>query len=124
MTVEQMLAGIKARPEFQRAGMVLVHNGVVRNCTRDGRPVTGLRVRVDRGRLEEVLRQHRALPGIVDIQVWIDADRDLAVGEDVMLLAVAGDIRENVIAALACTLEAIKTSVTSKTEFLSPEPAG
>jgi molybdopterin synthase catalytic subunit len=34
-----------------------------------------------------------------------------------MLLVVAGDIRENVIAVLNDTLNAIKTSATSKTEF-------
>jgi len=34
-----------------------------------------------------------------------------------MLLVVAGDIRENVISTLRDTLNAIKTTVTSKTEF-------
>ena len=47
----------------------------------------------------------------------IAADRDLAVGDDVMLLAVAGDIRENVIETLRDTLNAIKTTVTAKTEY-------
>jgi hypothetical protein len=35
----------------------------------------------------------------------------------VMMLVVAGDIRENVIAALTDTLNAIKHTVTTKTEF-------
>jgi molybdopterin synthase catalytic subunit len=39
------------------------------------------------------------------------------VGDDVMLLLVAGDIRENVIPVLYDTLNAIKTTVTEKTEF-------
>ena len=34
-----------------------------------------------------------------------------------MVLVVAGDVRENVIAALEETLNTIKTTVTSKTEF-------
>jgi molybdopterin synthase catalytic subunit len=37
-----------------------------------------------------------------------------------MLLVVAGDIRENVITVLQDTLNAIKTTVTSKTEFFMP----
>jgi molybdopterin synthase catalytic subunit len=41
----------------------------------------------------------------------------LAVGEDVMLLVVAGDVRENVIAVLRDTLDAIKSEVTRKTEY-------
>jgi molybdopterin synthase catalytic subunit len=41
------------------------------------------------------------------------------VGDDVMLLAVAGDIRENVTAALSDALNAIKSTVTAKTEYFS-----
>ena len=36
-----------------------------------------------------------------------------------MLLVVAGDIRENVIATLADTLNAIKSTVTQKTEYFT-----
>ena len=54
--------------------------------------------------------------GIVDIQVAIAADRYLSVGDDVMMLVVAGDVGENVIAVLKETLDAIKTTVTRKTE--------
>ena len=49
----------------------------------------------------------------------IAADADLCIGDDVMMLVVAGDIRENVIDALTDTLNAIKTTVTAKTEFFS-----
>ncbi len=117
MHIERLVAAIKNRPDYSQVGMILCHNGVVRGTARDGRRVTGLRVAVDRERLAQVLEAQRCRPGIVDIQVEIAADRDLAVGEDVMLLAVAGDIRETVIAVLADTLNAIKTTVTAKTEF-------
>jgi molybdopterin synthase catalytic subunit len=122
MEIETIVSRIKSRPDFDRAGMLLVHNGVVRNCARDGRRVTGLTVKVDHQRLADVLRVHRALPGIVDIQVSIEEGRFLAVGEDVMVLAVAGDIRENVIAVLSRTLDAIKSTVTTKTEFFASSP--
>ena len=36
-----------------------------------------------------------------------------------MMLVVAGDIRENVLATLTDTLNEIKSSVTSKTEFFT-----
>lgn len=117
MDINEMMASIKANPDYGKAGMVLYHNGIVRNTSRDGRPVTGLRVRVDRQKLKEVVEKYRQRPGIVDIRVEIAADRDLQVGDDVMLLAVAGNIRENVIATLSETLNAIKATVTGKTEF-------
>jgi len=117
MNADNLIAKIKNHPDYALAGMILCHNGVVRGTSRDGRSVTGLRVAVDRERLEQVLAEQRSRPGIVDIQIEIAADRDLSVGEDVMLLVVAGDIRENVIAVLSDTLNAIKSTVTAKTEF-------
>ena len=48
---------------------------------------------------------------------WIAEDRDLSLGDDVMLLLVAGDIRDRVIPVLTDTLNAIKSTVTAKTEF-------
>jgi len=117
MDINALMAKIKAHPEYDKVGMVLYHNGVVRESSRDGRPVNGLRVKVDPQKLEAVLTKYRQRTGIVDIQVDIAADRDLKVGDDVMFLAVAGDIRENVLDTLRDTLNAIKLTVTEKTEF-------
>ena len=102
MDLMRLINTIKHHPEYDRVGMILCHNGVVRETSRDGRSVTGLRIRVDHEKL---------------ILVEIAADRDLAVGEDVMLLVVAGDIRENVIMTLTDTLNAIKSQVTEKIQF-------
>jgi molybdopterin synthase catalytic subunit len=74
-------------------------------------------VAVDHRKLAKVIAEQKQRPGIVEILVEIFAERDLAVGDDVMYLVVAGDIRENVIAVLQDTLNAIKTTVTSKTEY-------
>ena len=119
MDINTLLQEIKSHPDFDQAGMVLCHNGVVRATSRDGRKVKGLRVAVDYQKLQQVLRQQKQKTGILDIRVEIAADRDLCVGDDVMLLLVAGDIRENVIAVLTETLNLIKSSVTQKTEYLS-----
>ncbi len=116
MNLQALVEEIRTHPDFARAGMILVHNGVVRGTSRDGRRVRSLRVAVDRERLAEILERQRRRPGILDVRVEIAEGRDLAVGEDVMLLAVAGDVREHVIAALAETLELIKTTVTHKIE--------
>ena len=117
MNAAAMLESVKSHPDFNGAGMVLCHNGVVRATSRDGRQVSGLRVKVDHDRLSTILQRARQTPGILDVQVEIAEDRHLTVGDDVMLLMVAGDIRENVIRTLEDTLNAIKATVTSKTEY-------
>jgi molybdopterin synthase catalytic subunit len=117
MDIAAMIAETRRHPDFSKAGMLLAHNGVVRETSRDGRRVKGLRVGVNHRRLEQILAEQRRRPGIVDIRVAIAEDRDLAVGDDVMVLIVAGDIRENVIAVLSDALNLIKTTVTAKTEY-------
>ena len=116
MNIQRLIDQIKAHPNADKIGMILCHNGIVRGTSREGRPVSGLEISVDAAKLADVLETHRKMPGIIDIQVEIAADRPLAVGDDVMALVVGGDIRENVIAALSATLNTIKSEVTSKNQ--------
>lgn len=119
MRLEQVIEKIKQHPDYHQAGMILAHNGVVRQTSRDGRQVSGLRVAVDRNKLNSILARKKETPGIIEILVEIFDEQDLAVGDDVMFLVVAGDIRETVIATLKETLDEIKTTVTQKTEFFT-----
>ena len=117
MKLTDLIDAIKKHPNYERVGMILCHNGVVRRTSRDGRNVSGLRITVDHKKLKQIIETNKKKPGIIDIQVEIMENKDLAVGEDVMFLVVAGDIRENVIAALKDTLDTIKSSVTEKIQF-------
>ncbi len=119
MDLPAMINQMKNHPDFSKAGMVLYHNGVVRATSRDGREVTGLEVKVDEAKLNEILDQARSMQGIIEVLVHINSDKPLMVGDDVMFLAVAGDIRENVIDALSRTLNRIKSEATSKTQVFA-----
>jgi molybdopterin synthase catalytic subunit len=117
INISEMIEKVKQHPDYHKAGMILCHNGVVRNTSRDGRRVSGLRVKADHDALKKIIDEQKKRPGIIEILVQINEDKDLAVGDDVMGLVVAGDIRENVIASLSDTLNAVKSTVTQKTEF-------
>jgi molybdopterin synthase catalytic subunit len=112
-----MIDTIKKHPDYHRIGMILCHNGIVRGTSRDGRQVSGLTIVVDHKKLHQVINTYKQQPGIIEILVEIADNRRLSVGEDAMLLVVAGDVRENVIVVLNDTLNAVKTSVTQKKEF-------
>ncbi|MDY6906185.1 MAG: molybdenum cofactor biosynthesis protein MoaE [Thermodesulfobacteriota bacterium] len=117
MDMAALVKKVKQRPDFGRAGMVLCHNGVVRGTTADGKQkVTALTVQVDHDQLAQVIAEHKEMPGIIDIQAEIAEDRQLNVGDDIMLVVVAGDVRTNVIPAMASLIDAIKSRVTSKTQ--------
>ncbi|MFN2353914.1 MAG: molybdenum cofactor biosynthesis protein MoaE [Desulfopila sp.] len=115
--LNELVEEIKQHPEYYKAGMILCHNGVVRQTSRDGRAVSGLTVAVDRHRLEEIVHAQKKRQGIVEILVEINEGEDLAIGDDVMFIVVAGDIRETVLSVLSDTLDQIKSTVTRKTEF-------
>ncbi|WP_456433990.1 molybdenum cofactor biosynthesis protein MoaE [Thermosulfuriphilus sp.] len=106
---------MKSFPNIHQAGMILVHNGIVRASSRDGRSVVAVRVKVNREPLARLLEAARRRPGIVAVEAEI-REGELTVGEDLMYLVIAGDFRENVISCLAELLEAIKTEVTEKEE--------
>ena len=100
-----------------KAGMILIHNGVVREYSRDGTPCSGLEIQVDYEKLQEIMDEARGLPGVYAAEVEI-RDGVLEKGDDVMLLGIAGDFRENVISALSHCLNRIKKEVTTKKEAL------
>jgi molybdopterin synthase catalytic subunit len=116
MTLQEMVDAIKKRSDFDRVGMVACHNGVVRATSRDGRNVRGLEIEADRDRLETILLEMNGREGIVEVAVHL-FEGYRKVGEDVMFVAVAGDIREHVFPVLEETVERIKKEVTRKKEF-------
>jgi molybdopterin synthase catalytic subunit len=115
MNVAEMVEKIKVHPAYAQVGMILCHVGVVRSTSRDGREVSGLDLTADYEVLEKILAEQKARPGIVEILVEI-AEGPLTVGDEVMILVVAGDLRDRVIPVLEDTLNAIKKEVTHKTE--------
>ena len=115
MNLSKLVEQVKKHPDFDKAGMILCHNGVVRASSRDGRPVSEVTVRVDRGRLETILAEIKAMTGIVEVLAHVN-EGTLKVGEDVMYVVVAGDFRENVFDAMIAAVNRIKADVTSKQE--------
>ncbi len=117
MNMNRLIHRIKNHPDYFKVGMILGHNGVVRSTSRDGRKISGLKIIVDHDKLQKLIEMNKKRPGIIEILVEIAENKNLAVGDDVMFLVVAGDIRDHVIPVLNDTLNSIKTTVTSKTEF-------
>lgn len=116
MDFQKMIDQVKSRPDAGQAGMILCHNGVVRETSADGRKISGLTVKVDQARLDQAVERHKQMPGIIEILVELAGERPLKVGDNIMALVVAGDVRGNVFAAMQSLLDEIKTVVVSKTE--------
>ncbi len=117
-TLYDLVEKIKREMDPAKVGMIVCHNGVVRGTSREGEPAERLDIEMDREAWETVLKDMRAQPGIAAVEAHLFTGRRL-VGEDVMLVAVAGDIRENVFPVLENTVNRLKKEAVRKKEKLS-----
>ena len=115
MTLGEMVARIKKHPRICEAGMILCHNGIVRGTSRDGRKVKKIKVEVDQEALTNIVSEIKSRPGIIEVLAEIN-EGTLKVGEDIMLVVVAGDIRERVFPTLQDLVQQIKQRITEKEE--------
>ncbi len=117
ISMDRLIAGVKAHPEISKAGMILCHNGIVRASDRSGaRKVQALRVVVDRAAIEQIRLWAESLPGIVAVAIEA-LEGEFQVGDDLLYVVVAGDIRENVFAVTREVVERIKAGGVRKTEL-------
>ena len=127
-SVDAWLREAKADSSAPACGMYLTHNGVVRATPkaevargRDrwrGARATRWAAWCSASMLRKVqaaIEATRAMPGIGYVRVWL-ASGELAVGDDIMLVLIGGDIRPHVVDALQSLVGTIKNECVSEVE--------
>jgi molybdopterin synthase catalytic subunit len=115
MDINGMIMKLRQHPESGKIGMIASHVGLVRAISRKGDAVAGMEVAFDHGRIKSIVEDARKLTGI--IEVLVDTNEGwLKVGDEIMAVAVAGDIRENVFPALIQTVDRLKAEASKKKE--------
>jgi molybdopterin synthase catalytic subunit len=120
MDISQAIAELKRRPGFaDHVGMILVHNGVVRNWSRKNHEIViALEVRPDRDKIEALRQEYLQKPGIFAIVIEAGEGR-FQPGDDLLFIIVAGDIRENIKPVLAELLDRVKAEAITKKEIIA-----
>lgn len=116
MDINKMIGKIRSDTESEKIGMIATHLGIVRGNSLDGRKVSGIEVVYDHKILDEIIKNSRSLPGIVDVIVEVN-EGTLKVGDTIMFVAVGGDIRDHVFPVLINTIDRIKKEAGRKKEF-------
>ena len=116
MNLSDMIKKVKKHPEYHKAGMILCHNGVVRETSRDGKRISHLMVKANMEKLAEIVAEMKKRPGIIEVLAYVNEGK-LLPGDDIMLVMVAGDFRENVFPVLKDAVDVIKRDVTRKVEM-------
>jgi molybdopterin synthase catalytic subunit len=115
--LDTWLKEVKETADPASLGMILVHDGVVRGTSKTGERIQGMRLSYDKEKLETVVSELRTREGIVDIRVWINSG-ELKVGDDIMLVMVAGRFRTDILPIFVELLTAIKIEIVQEREIL------
>lgn len=123
-SVDAWLREAKASPKASKIGMYLVHNGVVRADARarvrDGdenaMPVRGMRFSHDRAKVDQAIEETLRLPGIYYVRAWLN-EGVLAIGDDIMVVLVGGDIRPHAVDALQYLVGRLKGECVEEQEI-------
>ncbi len=119
MDISKRIAEMKKQPGFQdNVGMILIHNGIVRNWSRkDKNKVKALEVTPDLAKIETLRQEFLQRDGIFDIVIEAKTG-EFQPGEDLLFIIVAGDIRENIKPVLAELLDRVKAEAIAKREII------
>ncbi|MGD9475612.1 MAG: molybdenum cofactor biosynthesis protein MoaE [Eubacteriaceae bacterium] len=122
-SVDEWLKAAKKDESALQEGMYLVHNGTVRQTPKaqvrqgldDGSKVKGMHFSYDQEKVEAAIRKTFELDGIFHVRVWLNQG-ELALGDDIMLVLIGGDIRPHVIDGLQFLVETIKSTCVTEIE--------
>jgi molybdopterin synthase catalytic subunit len=117
MIIDDWMREIKENSPPDELGMILVHNGIVRATSKEGKPVKGMTLDHDDALLQSILEEYRSKAGIVGIKVWLNGGR-LSIGDDIMIVLVAGRYRTDVLPVFEALIRDIKTRVVREEESL------
>jgi molybdopterin synthase catalytic subunit len=110
-SMAQMLAGVRARPDFSRIGGITLFVGIARGNSLKGEKVEKLELEAYEEKADEVLTKIceilKKKPGIVDVQIHHMLG-EFNVGEDLVYVMVAGSHRKQVFPVLEEAVERYK----------------
>lgn len=117
-SMDEWLSQAKQQANAAQCGMYLFHNGTVRetpkakvretgDCEAANKTVDTLYFSYDAQKVAEAIRRAQQMPGIFYVRVWLN-EGTLAIGDDIMLVLIGGDIRPRVVDALQALVGEIK----------------
>lgn len=115
MNIQDMIENVKRHPDADRIGMITSHLGIVRGHSRDGQGVLAVQVAYEREQIDKIINEMKVKTGIIEVLVQANEGR-VELGDELLAVVVAGDLRENVFPVLIETVNRIKASACRKKE--------
>ncbi len=115
MDEREILRKVEKRSKPENLGMVILHKGIVRGTSREGEKVKGMELFFNKEKLKRLIKEAESREGIEAVEVWINQGK-LKVGDTIMLVAVGGRFRKDVLPVLEWLVGKIKEEVVVERE--------
>jgi len=115
MNIQDMIEKVKSHPQADKIGMITSHLGIVRGHSRDGKTVLAVQVAYERKQIDKIINEMKGKTGIIEVLVQVNDGR-VELGDELLAVVVAGDLREHVFPVLIETVNRIKASACRKME--------
>ncbi len=113
--LEKFIKELRKKCPKKELGMILTHIGIVRGTSKDGSAVEEMRVDFSEVKLKALINDYEKREGICGIKVWINKGL-LKVGDPIMVVAIAGRFRKDVLPCFEELLTCIKNEVVKEEE--------
>lgn len=111
LSIEKLIADMKSKPDFRKAGAIAIFIGVVRGENPNGDKVQKLEIEAYEEKADEVLsgicQDLKRRKGVVDVQIHHFLG-EFNVGDDLIYVLVAGAHRESIFPVLKEAVERYK----------------
>ncbi len=115
-SVDALIEEVLRASNPENLGMILVHRGVVRSLSKDGRKVKGMILKVPMEEIRRIEEKYSAFPGVETVKIKVNAG-ELKVGDEIMTILVAGRYRTDVIPVLEKVVTEVKAIVSEEELF-------
>ena len=109
-----IIESIKLNPNIKEAGSIFSFNGIVRETTKDGEPVSGLTIdaydELANKTISRICKDLKQIEGIIDIKI-IHLKGDFNISDDLVFVVVASAHREEGFKALRTAVERYKSEI-------------
>ncbi len=114
--INKFMENIKNNSNLDNLGMVLIHNGIVRGISKEGKPITGMTLDYNDEKLNALKEKVKQLKFVESVEIIINKGK-LKVGDDIMIVALAGNNRKQLLPLFEEIIEEIKQNIVEEQEI-------
>ncbi len=114
--INSLVENVKNNSNPNNLGMILTHFGIVRGTSKDEKPVTGMILDYSDERLNALKEKVKKLEFVESIEIMINKGK-LKVGDDIMVVILAGNNRKRLLPLFEEIIEEIKQNIVEEQEI-------